>query len=727
VPLEVRGDQIANAIASPVRVAGDTSLILCLALLVAAVVLLTVGLRSGRWRPARVGLLAVWGASAASIVSAAMLLAALVGGDTSFAYVLENWHSDLSLPYRIAAFWAGSEGSLLLWVVLLLGAAATLAGVAFRRWGRFAEGTALGHGRGVSTDQRSRAPDGLLPLHVGATVVLCVVTLFLVALMVFDRESTPFVAAPNPWQPPAGLNPLLIHPAMALHPPALFLGYVGLAVPFAFAVAALATGRLGPEWASLSRGWLLAGWTFLSLGIGLGAWWAYVILSWGGYWGWDPVESTSLVPWLAATGMLHALAVYRRATVFRRWALALALLTFWCTIVAAWTTRTGVVTSVHAFEQRTLLLVVLSVLLGAVAIAGVTLIAMRWRDLDDSGSSSGRGVAPARLEGRLLLRELLVVAVTLFAGSILFATVVAPLAFGQTVRADTYETLARPLGIVVLAGMGVCAISRAGKAPLHSDCQSRLVRWGVPTAAGVIAAVLLAVNGAAHSAVGLIGLSVCAFATVAAGQWLRRLWTGRRHTRRGAWAALGGVLGDRAFGGVVVHLGMVLTVVGLVGAGEYSQQQQLQFAPEAESSASLGDYRFTLADARAQRAPQEGERIITEMRVQRDGHELGTVGPALDYYARSGQTVARADILATVWRDIFVSPVAFGEQGIVVEAIIFPLVRFLWVGAGLLVVGGLIALWPRRGAALRTTVEAVADGAFGETVTTGAAGKGGSR
>jgi len=703
VPVQVRGEPLPDAlgIAAPLRAAGGIAIVLCLALLVAAVVLLVLGARSGRARIGRIGLLAVWGAGVAALVSGAMLLAALLDGDTSFSYVLENWHPDLPLPYRIAAFWAGPQGSLLFWVILLLAATAAPAAGAWRNL------------------ERTSA------LHVGATVVLCAVALVLVALLVFDGGSGPFVAAADPSRPPSGLNPLLIHPAMALHPPALFLGYVGLVVPFAYAVSALVAGRVGPAWASAARPWALAGWVFLSLGIGLGAWWAYVILSWGGYWGWDPVENTSLVPWLTATALLHALSVYRTGASFRRWAFVLAILTFWCTIVAAWTTRTGVVASVHAFEQRTLLLVVLSAMLSVVAVAGAALLVLRWRAIGRSGTTGDERDGPATLTARPLLREFLAVAMTLFSGAVLFATIVVPLVFGQTVRAETYETLARPLGVAVVLGVGVCALVGSGRSRASRDDTSNGKRregrrasgrrsaalwWGVPSASGAVVAVLLAAGGAADSAVGLIGLSVCTFTAAATLQWLARLWARRRGAGRGPWAALGGVLRGRTFGGALVHLGLVLVVAGLIGAGVYSQRQQLEFEPVANAMATMDGYGFTLVGARVQKAPQGGERIIAEVTVRSDGRECGTVGPALDYYADSGQTVARADILGSSWRDVFVSPVAFGEDGVVVEAIVFPLVRFIWIGAGLLVVGGVVALWPRRGAKHPVAAAAMTNG-----------------
>ena len=273
----------------------------------------------------RNGYYAVYGFFLTTVVASAVLLQAFLTKDFSFGYVAENSDSTLSIFYRIAGFWAGQQGSFLLWLLL--------------------PGDRRHHHRRASTSTGSSGSPA------GAVAVLGVVAAVFAALMVFDPGSNPFVKAAAGAMP-FGLNPLLLHPAMVLHPPALFIGYVGLTVPFAFAVSALLLGRGDKLWVQRSQKWTVVGWLFLSLGIGLGAWWAYVVLSFGGYWGWDPVENTSLVPWLTATALLHSFTLYKSRGLFKRWALGLAAATFWFTILATWTTRTGLISSVHAFEQE---------------------------------------------------------------------------------------------------------------------------------------------------------------------------------------------------------------------------------------------------------------------------------------------------------------------------------------------------------------------------------------
>jgi len=489
---------------------------------------------------------------------------------------------------------------------------------------------------------------------------------------------------------------------MALHPPALFLGYVGLAVPFAYALAALVSGRLTASWVLRSRAWALGGWVFLSLGIGLGAWWAYVILSWGGYWGWDPVENASLVPWLTATALLHSIHVYRRDPTLRRWTAVLAPLTFWLTIVAAWTTRTGAISSVHAFAQRHLLLVVLTTMLAVVAALTAVLLVARWKALGDrqgvgedeplaDPETAPESVTPSPLGRRGVMYVLLDAALTTLAMTLAFATVIAPLALSQTVRPQTYETLARPLGMLVVLGVGVCPLlGRSGE-----GLRPPVERLAAPVAVAVIAVAGLAAVGWASEPLGLTGLAVCAFTAAATLAWCRP-----RTVRGPAGASVAGrsvaALRRCPWGAVLVHIGLAVLVAGLIGAGMYRARAQLELPPESGAVASIGDVRLTIAGLDVGAVAQGGERVAIRFDVESDGRSRGSVAPAIDYYADDGQTVPRADILGLAWQDVFVSPVSFGTDGIVVEVVVFPLVRFVWAGSALLVIGGLVALWPRR-------------------------------
>ena len=352
-----------------------------------------------------------------------MLLQAFLKKDFSFGYVAENSDSTLSVFYRIAGFWAGQSGSFLLWLLLLAIAAIVIAVVDLNRLER---------------------------LTGGAVAVLGIISAVFAALMVFDTGSNPFVKA-EAGSVPFGLNPLLLHPAMVLHPPALFIGYVGLAVPFAFAVSTLLLGRGDKLWVQRSQKWAVFGWLFLSLGIGLGAWWAYVVLSFGGYWAWDAVENTSLVPWLTATALLHSFTLYKSRGLFKRWALGLAAATFWFTILATWTTRTGLISSVHAFGKNPVLIWILSTFLVVTAVGSAALIVWRWRKFDSHDDVES-------WLSRDFLYYVTNLLLTLFAVAVAFGTVAVPLLLDRTVGASTYDAVARPLGVVILAMIAVCPL-----------------------------------------------------------------------------------------------------------------------------------------------------------------------------------------------------------------------------------------------------------------------------
>ncbi len=603
--------------------------------------------------------------------------------------MIDNWAPSLPTLYRISAFWAGQEGSFLLWAFLALGAGSLVAV------------------RGATGPRRE--------LGAGAALVMALIGAFIVLLMLVDRGSDPFAAAPSPAPDPAGLNPLLLHPAMALHPPALFLGYVGLAVPFAYAVSALWLRRLDCLWTRPARTWTLTGWALLSIGIGLGAWWAYVILSWGGYWGWDPVENTSLVPWLTATALLHTFSVYERAPVFRRWAVSLAVLTFWLTILATWTTRTGLVQSLHAFVQRTTLVIALSIALGLAAAAGIWLIAGRWRLL---GAPDGRDEREPALGARETLHEVANVALTAVAVAIAFATVVMPAAFRQSVQARTYDTLARPLGAAIVALLGVCPLIWSGGRPTARSVLRRLL---VPLAVAVIAALALGLGGWTSSPGGLVSLAVAAFAGAAAIEWLAiRAGAGSRGLGASAFArALSG--SRAATGGFIAHIGMALILAGLVGTSFFAVRDVIDLPAETGASAVVGGYTLAFRGFEERTAPQSGRRIAAVLAVARDGRELGTVAPALDLYGGSGQTFAQAAILGGAWRDLFVSPQSFSAERLRADVIVFPLIRLLWAGVVVLVLGGVVALLPRRlPAAAR--VSASAEDAGGQTNVAGTGG-----
>lgn len=640
---------------------GRLALSLALVFALAGVLFLALGVRWQRKDLLRNGYYAVYAFFLGTVVASAVLLAAFLKKDFSFAYVAENSDSSLSVFYRISAFWAGQSGSFLLWLLLL---AIVTVVIALRDLNR------------------------LERLTGAAVMVLCGVSAVFAALTVFDEGSNPFVEAAA-GTTPFGLNPLLLHPGMVLHPPALFIGYVGLTVPFAFGIGALLIGRADRLWVTLSQKWAVFGWLFLTLGIGLGAWWAYVVLSFGGFWAWDPVENTSLVPWLTATALLHAMTLYRTRGIFKRWALGAAALTFFFVILATWTTRTGLIDSVHAFGRNQVLIDILSTLLVGSGLLSVGLLAWRWRRF-----SSGAPIES--VVSREFLYYLTALLLVLFAAAIGFSTVLVPLLFDRTVGPDTYDVFARPLGVVVLALIALCPLLAWRRT---EGAQLRRV-LALPLATAVLSAPLWLLLGFQSYVWGFIGLLVCGFSFGAVLQFVvnaaRRAAGPGRSWTAGLRRALFGSRTRSA--GYLAHLGMVLVVVGLLGSTVYTVEAAKVVPLKAGETASVGDYTLTYKDVRQDVGPQDSQRFLATFEVSdADGNVLGTVEPHTDIFEVSGAAV-RAVILGRTSEDLFVTP----DEGFNTESdsirlrmVVFPLVRWLWIGSILLCVGAAVSLWPR--------------------------------
>jgi cytochrome c-type biogenesis protein CcmF len=669
---------------------GHLALALALVFALAGVLFLALGVRWERKDLLRNGYYAVYAFFLGTVAASAILLTAFLRKDFSFAYVVENSDASLSVFYRISGFWAGQQGSFLLWLLLL---AVVTVVIALRDLNR------------------------LERLTGAAVMVLCAVSAVFAALTVFDESSNPFIEAAA-GATPIGLNPLLLHPGMVLHPPALFVGYVGLTVPFAFAIAALLIGRADRLWVTLSQKWAVFGWFFLSLGIGLGAWWAYVVLSFGGFWAWDPVENTSLVPWLTATAMLHAMTLYRTRGIFKRWALGSAALTFFFVILATWTTRTGLISSVHAFGRDDVLVGILTTLLVGSGLLSIGLLAWRWR-LFASGSPIESVLS------REFLYYLTALLLTLFATAIAFSTVLVPLLFDRSVGPDTYDVFARPLGVVFLALIALCPLLAWRKT---EGAHLRRVLT-LPAVAAALSVPLWLLLGFQSSVWGLIGLVVCGFAFGSVLQFVVN--AARRAAGPGkAWTAglRRALFGSRTrSAGYLAHLGMVLVVAGLLGSTVYVTESTALISTTAGSDDAVlttddGRYSLVLTGMRTEPGEQQSQRTYAAFDVflDGDGTAIGSVEPRTDIYPVAGAAV-RAVILGRPFEDVFVvadEPFNEASETIALRAVVFPLIRWVWIGSILLCLGAVVSLWPRmqpqEALARDAAVEPAADGRAGE-------------
>ena len=639
---------------------GRYSLWAALAFSMASVLFIALGMRWDRKDLLRNGYYAVYAFFLTTIVAGAVLLQAFLKGDFSFGYVVENSDASLSIFYRIAGFWAGQQGSFLLWLLLIAVVAVIIALVDLNKVER---------------------------LTGGAVMVLCVIGAVFAALMVLDKGSNPFVAA-EAGATPFGLNPLLLHPAMVLHPPALFMGYVGLAVPFAFGISTLLLGRADRLWVTLSQKWAVAGWLFLSLGIGLGAWWAYVVLSFGGYWGWDPVENTSLVPWLTATALLHAFTLYKSRGLFKHWALGLAAATFFFTILATWTTRTGLISSVHAFGRNDVLIDILTSFLVVTVVATAGLMIWRWRRFASHDQVES-------VLSRDFLYYLTNLLLTLFAVAVAFGTVVVPLTMDKTVGPSTYNAIAQPLGVVTLALIAVCPLL-AWRKTEGAELRRTLI---LPLVTAALSVPLWLYLSFQSSVWGFIGLVVCGFAVGGVIQFVLRSARRAAGPGKSLWAGMG-----RAFTGsrtrtaaYFVHFGMILVVAGLIGSSVYKHEETALVKVKAGETASIAGYTLTYKGMKGSTGPQNSTTSIATFDVSRDGTPLGTLAPHTDVYPMSGAAV-RAVILGQPFEDLFVvadEPFDGTSKRIALRMVIFPLIRWVWIGSILLCVGATVSLWPK--------------------------------
>jgi cytochrome c-type biogenesis protein CcmF len=613
----------------------------------------------------------LWMLILGAVVAFVALEVALLTDDFSIEYVARNHARDTPLLFTVVSAWAALEGSIVLWGLVLAG---------YIAW----------------VYRRLSAPDRL---GAAAMAVLGLVAVFFFGLMA--TAANPFTTLATPPLDGQGANPLLQnHILMAIHPPMLYLGYVGMTVPFAFAIAALVAGDGSAEWLQRTRRWTLVAWSFLSLGILLGAWWSYEVLGWGGYWAWDPVENASILPWLTATAFLHSAVVQRRRGMLQAWNVALVIGTFALTILGTFITRSGVVASVHSFTQSAVGPVLLGFLL--VVLAGsFGLFAVRAHLV----ASAPRLDSLASREGAFLFNNLIL---TLFAAIVLLGTmypVVLEAFTGDrvTVGAPWFDRSAVPISLVLLFAMGIGPIlpyRRAAAAVVW-----RRLRGPIQASAVVAAAV--AVAGVRSATVLLtVALAVLIVASIA----------GTLHTtaraRPGRYPAeVGRVLrSDPGFwGGMVAHVGVALVAVAIAFSGSFDTRET--FTLEVGESVGFDGYTLTYV-APFQRVEPNRVVVGAAVRITRGDADLGIYEPRLNQYRNQAQAIPTPSVRTGLREDVYLSLVRIeqGTASITLDAYRFPLVWMLWAG-GLVVVSG--GAWSAIAARRRRRAEFAAAGVEG--------------
>jgi cytochrome c-type biogenesis protein CcmF len=596
----------------------------------------------------------------AAIGAFAVMESALFAHDYSIKYVVNNVAHATPGLYTFTALWSALEGSIMLWALALS------IYVAVTSW-RF----------------RRRVGD---PLVAWATLVQYVVLLFFFALMMFAanpfKETTGTIPVDG-----RGPNPLLQnHPLVAIHPPMLYLGYVGMAIPFSFAIAALVTGRFGEGWLADVRRTTLVAWGFLTLGIVLGAWWSYAVLGWGGYWGWDPVENASLLPWLTATAFIHSVMVQERRGMLRVWNLSLVISTFCLTILGTFLTRSGVLNSVHAFSESPIGPWLLT-FLGICAFTGVALIA--WRG--DRLRSPAMIDSPVSREAAFMLNNLLfgAFALIVLTGTVFPLLVQALQDREITVGQPYFQRLAAPIGLALLFLMAV-GPALPWRAASGELLRKRLL---IPAWIGGITLVV-AVAAGARGITNVLAFALGAFVLASVGRSVIVGVRARRHAHADedvARATARTVRGNpRLYGGLLVHVGVVIVAVAIATSSGWTTKKELRLLP-GESGVVRG-HTVTYIDRRVEQSAQK-----TTIRARVHIDDVGTLTPAISTYPNFNGGIGTPSIHTNPLHDWYVTLVSSPTSGRVTIAVqVGALVMWLWIGGLVMVLGTVLALLPTR-------------------------------
>jgi cytochrome c-type biogenesis protein CcmF len=626
------------------------------------IIVLAVGIRTHNDRLLLFGRRFVFTVLVAAVLAVGAMEWALLTHDFSLKYVAENNARGTPLLFTITGLWAALEGSILLWALVLAG---YLAFVAHRF--------------------RARAAD---PLVAWATIIGLAVALFFFALML--GPANPFrtlSVAPLDGQGPNAL--LQNHPLMAFHPPMLYLGYVGMTIPFAFAMAALITGRFGEGWLTDTRRYTLFAWGFLAIGILLGAWWSYEVLGWGGFWAWDPVENAALLPWLTATAFLHSVLIQERRGMLRVWNLSLVISTFCLTIFGTFLTRSGVLNSVHSFTQSDIGPWLLG-FLALSATAGIALIA--WRG--DRLRSPGRIDAPVSRESAFLVNNLLFAALAFV---VLLGTVfplVAEALQGKqlSVGEPYFNRMATPVAVGLLFLMAA-APALPWRATSNEVLRRRLLVPAYLGGATMLLALALGTRGI--TTVLAYGLGAFALAGIA-----RQFVVGARARRRAEgerWrTATRRMIGSnpRLYGGLVVHSGIVCIAVAIASFSAFITKHDVQLSKG--QSATVSGYTVTYLGSRTTHSSQKNS-VKALVRIRHGSSDLGVYAPAISTFRGANDGIGTPSVRTGLVRDVYLTLVSSpNERGRVTIGVgINPMVVWLWIGGLVIAAGTGMALAPR--------------------------------
>ncbi len=625
-------------------------------------------------------------------LAALSLIGLLVTEHFEIGYVAEVTSRAMPTYLRVTALWGGQAGSLLFWAWLM----SAFTGFAMlRKWDEDRE---------------------LMP----AVIVATMVTLgFFIGLVIFIENPFAFMwqtttgeivqamlqpAATLPFtaQDGRGLNPLLRHPGMIIHPPMLYLGFVSFVIPYAFAMAALWNRRTDASWIQTTRRWTLVGWLFLSLGLILGGRWAYDVLGWGGYWGWDPVENASLIPWLTATAFLHSVMIQEKRGMLKKWNMVLIILTYALVIFGTFLTRSGVLSSVHAFAQSA----IGPLFFAFIGITFVISMALLFREWDHLRSDAQIDSLLSR-ESAFLLNNLLFVGIT---ASVFWGTIfpmISEIVTGQkiTVGPPFYNQVAGPQFAALVLLMGVAPLLAWRKASAQQLGRMLMI----PFAVSLVVVIVLVVLGITNPGA-LLGFWITALVggtTVL--EFVRGTAARMRTSRENAFVAISTLMARnrRRYGGYIIHLGVVLIAIGVVGTSFYQQETQGRLTPGEQMT--LG--RYVMVYESLDEFMMEDNRQVARavVGVYRDGQRVGELYPRRDFYFDSQQPMTIPGVRSSIEDDFYVLLVDWediGASGATFKVYLNPLVNWIWAGGIVFILGTLIAAWPDAQERRRTVLAA---------------------
>lgn len=664
--------------------------------------------------PTRIGRVGVAMSAAALLVCCGVLVFCFMTGDVSIKYVLEERTlstDGLAWLYKLAGLWAGRAGSLLFWVFLIA----------------LFNAIVLGHPTAHKRNGSQDSPVTHSLDNLAMAIISIVVTVFC-GVLLFSEGNMPFAPTPASYFTAEGslteaaslhsMNQLLEHWAMAIHPPMLFVGYAGLTVPFAYAIAALVVGDFSKFWVERATRFVLASWLFLGAGIGLGAVWAYVVLGWGGYWGWDPVENASLLSWLVCVALVHTFTVYRQRGAFKRWAFMCACLAFTFVIVATFITRSGIVQSVHAFEGDPVSLTLFGGLIAVSVIVPLALIAVRWTSLSTDTEGADDVENMLSKDGAYYFNNVIMIVFTLL---LTYMTVASALPNwlpfgGDSLGATSYEAIARPLGIVYLLILSVCPLLAWGK----TDSRKFLKQARVPAICAVVLFALLTylwatqfvpvydammakadANSEAlleagpawyYNGLALVGLLVASLLFFNALFFFARAL--KAPSRRAS-----------TIGGGFAHIAMAVILVGLIGSSMYVYEESGYLKADKDAGTTeaftVQEYRLEYQDDSITDNSKSNNQVIYEVvfDVYKNDQYVGRVSPSVQLDVVTQQQKINASVIGFPEEDLFVVYRGTNQNGdYSLDVRVNQFISLVWIGFGMLMLGTLFALVGRRNA-----------------------------